>query len=165
MARADLVAADIAAVMAIAAEAGEPRQLFLAVEALAQKVLGHKQCSFFRYVDATAEVERIHSSTPASHPIGGRKRIADYPHNQSVLAKGQIYVARDKDAVALTYKDKDKIFALGVSSIMNVPVRHAGRNIGAMNLMGEAGWYDEPVFPAARTIAQLLAPSILAWRE
>ena len=162
--RPELIAHDLAAVMAIAAEAAEPRQVFLAIEALAQKTLGHKACSFFRYVDATAEVERIHSSTPASHPVGGRKRIADYPSNQAVLAKGQIYVARNRDEVGATYKDKEKIFALGVSSIMNVPVRHAGRNIGAMNLMGEAGWYTEAVFPTARAVAGLLVPAILAWR-
>ena len=157
--------ADLAAVLAISAEATEPRQILIAVDALSRKVLRHKVCSIFRYVDATQEVERIYTSSPGSHPVGGRKRIADYPHNQAVLARGEVYVAPDREAVARTYKEPERIFALGVTSIMNVPVRHAGRNLGALNLFGEAGWYDAAIFPAARTIAGLLVPALLAWRD
>ena len=155
--------ADLAALLALSAEATEPHQVLIAIDALARKVLQHKVCSIFRYVDATQEVERIYTSSPGSHPVGGRKRIADYPHNQPVLARGEIYVAPDQEAVARTYKDPERIFALGVTSIMNVPIRHAGRNLGALNLFGEAGWYSDSVFPAARTVAGLLAPTLLAW--
>ena len=156
--------ADLAAILAISAEASEPRQVLIAVDALSRKVLRHRVCSIFRYLDATQDVERIYTSSPGSHPVGGRKRIADYPHNQAVLARGEIYVAPDREAVARTYKDPERIFALGVTSIMNVPVRHAGRNLGALNLFGEAGWYGADVFPAARTVAGLLVPVLLAWR-
>lgn len=156
--------ADLAAVIAITARPHEPREVLAAVDALAARTLRHHQCSMFRYVHATAEVERIYSSTAGSHPVGGRKRIADYPHNQAVLARGDIYVAPDRAAVARTYKDSERIFALGVTSIMNVPVRQGGVNIGALNLMGEEGWYGEAVFPAARVVAALLLPTLLAWR-
>lgn len=160
-----LALADLAAVLAISAEASEPRQVLIAIDALSRKVLGHKVCSVFRYIDATQEVERIYTNSPGSHPVGGRKRIADYPHNQSVLARGDIYVAADRDAVARTYLNPERIFALGVTSIMNVPVRHSGCNLGALNLFGEAGWYGEAAFPAARAIAALLGPTLLAWRD
>lgn len=153
---------DLRAVLAVSAEAADPNQVFIAVDALAKKAIGHRVCSIFRYIDATAEVERIYSSSPATHPAGGRKRIADYPHNQAVLALGEIYVAKDRDAVAHTYKEPERIFALGVTSIMNVPVRYQGRNVGALNLFGEAGWYGEACYPVARTIAGLLVPVLLA---
>lgn len=159
-----LTAEDLAAVMAIAAEAQEPLPVLRAVNDLAQRSLRYRQLSIFRYIDATAEVERIYSTSPDSYPIGGRKHVADYPHNQAVLARGEIYVARDRDAVALTYKDPERIFALGVSSIMNVPARHGGRNLGALNLFGEAGWYGEACFATARTVAGLLVPTLLTWR-
>lgn len=159
-----LTAEDVAAVMAIAAEAHAPLPVLRAVDELAQRTLRCRQLSIFRYIDATAEVERIYSTSPDSHPIGGRKRIADYPHNQAVLARGEIYIARDRDAVALTYKDPDRIFSLGVTSIMNVPVRHGGRNLGALNLFGEAGRYDEACYATAGTVAGLLVPTLLTWR-
>lgn len=155
---------DVATVVAIAARAHEPREVLAAVDALAKRTLGHHQCSIFRYLHESEEVERIHTSTAGSHPVGGRKRIADYPHNQQVLARGDIYVAADRAAVARTYKDPERIFALGVTSIMNVPVRLNGSNVGALNLMGEAGWYGREVFPTARVVASLLAPTLLAWR-
>ena len=165
MSPARLTIEDLAAVMAIRAEAADPRQVLIAVDALARKAVGHRVCSIFRTIDATAEVERIYSSAPGSHPIGGRKKIADYPHNQPVLARGEIYVARDRDAVALTYREPERIFAHGVTSIMNVPVRFRCRNLGALNLFGEAGWYDERVFPTARTIASLLVPTLMTWGQ
>lgn len=154
---------DITALMTVAAEAPDARQVLVAAAALAQQSLRFRQCSIFRYIHATAEVERIYSTSLGSHPPGGRKRIADYPHNQAVLARGEIYVAGDRDAVARTYRDFERIFALGVTSIMNVPVRHGGRNLGALNLMGEAGWYTEACFPTARAVAGLLAPTLLGW--
>lgn len=152
---------DLAAVLAIGAHPHDADEMLAAVDRLAARTVGHRVCSVFRYVDATAEVERIYSSAPTSHPVGGRKRIAEYPHNQPVLARGDIYVAADRAAVARTYKEPERIFGLGVTSIMNVPVRHAGRNLGALNLFGEEGWYGEAAFPAARVLAALLLPTLM----
>jgi GAF domain-containing protein len=156
---------DLAAIMNLSAEAKDAQQVLVAVVALARKALRFRQCSIFVYIAETAEVERIFSTNLGSHPPGGRKLIADYPHNQAVLARGEIYVAKDRDAVALTYKDAPSLFAMGVTSIMNVPVRHGGRNLGALNLMGEAGWYGEAVFGSSRIVAGLLAPTLLAWQR
>ncbi|MFM9940742.1 MAG: hypothetical protein ACKVP7_14760 [Hyphomicrobiaceae bacterium] len=160
----DLTVADIAAVQAIATETREPRQILIGVEALAKKVLGYKGCTMFRYIHETQEVERIHSSDLVAYPVGGRKQIAAYPVNQAVLARGEIYVAADREAVKGTYKDFEKIFALGVTSIMNVPVRLAGRNIGAMNVFGEAGQFDDAAKLKGRVLAGLMVPAILTWK-
>ncbi len=158
-------AAPIAAVQAIVAEAREPRQILIAVEALARQVLGYRGATMFRYIDATAEVERIHSSDLIAYPVGGRKQVAAYPVNQAVLARGEVYVAADREAVKGTYKDFDKIFALGVTSIMNVPVRLAGRNIGALNVFGEAGQFDAAAKRKGQVLAALMIPAILTWKE
>lgn len=155
---------DVEAIVALSADASDPARVLVSVDDLAKRTIRHKVCSIFRYIDATAEVERIYTSSPGTHPTGGRKRISDYPHNQPVLARGEIYIARNCEAVARTYKEPERIFALGVTSIMNVPVRYAGRNVGALNLFGEAGWYAEPCFPTARAIAGLLVPTLMSWR-
>jgi len=161
----DLTVADIAAVQAVAAETREPRDILVAVEALARQVLGYRGATMFRYIDATAEVERIHSSDAVAYPIGGRKQVAAYPVNQAVLARGEVYVAADREAVKGTYKDFEKIFALGVTSIMNVPVRLAGRNIGAFNVFGEAGQFDDAAKKKGQVLAALMIPAILTWKE
>ena len=156
---------DIAAVQAVTAEAADPRQILIAVEALAKKTLGYKGSTMFRYVPGTGEVERIHSSNLQAYPIGGRKQVTAYPVNQAVLARGEIYVADGADDVRGTYKDFEKIFALGVTSIMNVPVRQGGRNLGAMNVFGEAGQFDAAAKAKARVIAALMVPALLAWPD
>ena len=161
----DLTVADVAAVQAVTAETRDPRQILVAIESLARETLGYRGATMFRYIDAAAEVERIHSSDLVAYPVGGRKQVAAYPVNQAVLARGEVYVAADRDAVKLTYKDFEKIFALGVTSIMNVPVRLAGRNIGALNIFGEAGQFDDDAKRKGRMLAALMVPAILAWKE
>jgi hypothetical protein len=117
----------------------------------------------FRYVHETSEVERIHSSDFVSYPVGGRKRIADYPTNQSVLARGEVYIAKGRDDIRGTYKDFDKIFGLGVTSIMNVPVRFCEKNVGAFNLFGEEGQFGEAQAADARVLAGLMVPVVMGF--
>jgi transcriptional regulator with GAF, ATPase, and Fis domain len=116
----------------------------------------------FRYIPATGEVERIHSSDTSAYPLGGRKRVVDYPVNQSVLARGEVYIAKGRTDVRGTYKDYEKIFGLGVTSIMNVPVRFGGTNIGALNLFGEEGQFGEAEAADVRLLAGLMVPALLA---
>jgi hypothetical protein len=158
-----LAADDIARVLAFAAEAPRPLALLDAIGRLAMDTLGARGFTMFRYIHATAEVERIHSSDPVAYPTGGRKRIADYPTNQAVLARGEVYVARGRDDVRATYKDFEKIFALGVTSIMNVPVRFCGANVGAINLFGVEGQFGAGHETDGRILAGMMLPAILAW--
>ncbi len=161
----ELTVSHLASVMRIAADSPKPEAALQAVTELALTAIGCKGCTIFRYIDATAEVERIYSSNLASYPLGGRKAISAYPVNQAVLAKGEIYVAQDRAGVTRTYKDFEKIFAMGVTSIMNVPVRHAGRNLGALNCFGEEGWFDADRQARGRIVAGLLVPTLLAWNS
>lgn len=165
MPREQLNVEDIAAVLVVQAAAPHPKAILEAVEALARRSIGCKGLTMFRYLPATGEVERLHSSDVVAYPLGGRKRVAQYPVNQAVLARGDVYIARDAEAIRGTYKDAEKIFSLGVTSIMNVPVRLAGRNIGAMNLFGEAGWFDDEAVRRGRILAGLMAPALMSWPD
>lgn len=153
---------DVRRLTAFAAEAPRPLAVLEAVGEVARIVLAARGFTMFRYISETAEVERIHSSDLVQYPLGGRKRIADYPVNQSVLARGEVYVARDRADVRGTYKDFEKIFGLGVTSIMNVPVRFAGANIGALNVFGTEHQFDEARVADARVLAGLMVAALLA---
>lgn len=163
MTRRRLALDDIAAAMSFAAEAPRPLAILDAIGELARSAIGAKGFTMFRYVHETKEVERIHSSDFVRYPVGGRKRIADYPVNQSVLARGEVYIARNPDDVRATYKDFEKIFALGITSIMNVPVRFGGSNIGALNLFGVEGQFGDAAEADARLLAGLMVPAISFW--
>jgi transcriptional regulator with GAF, ATPase, and Fis domain len=153
---------DVARLMAFAAEAPRPLSILEAIGALTRSVIGAKGFTMFRYIPATGEVERIHSSDTTAYPLGGRKRVKDYPVNQSVLARGEVYIAKGRADIRGTYKDYEKIFGLGVTSIMNVPVRFGGTNIGALNLFGEEGQFDEAKAADARVLAGLMVAPLLA---
>lgn len=151
---------DVMRVAAFAAEAPRPLAVLEAIGALAQSVIGARAFTMFRYLHETGEVERILSSDPVLYPVGGRKRIADFPTNQGVLARGDVYIARGADDIRATYKDHEKIFGMGITSIMNVPVRFCEANIGAINLLGEAGQFGEPEVADVRVLASLMVPAI-----
>ena len=60
-----------------------------------------------------------------------------------------------------TYADHESLFALGITALLNVPIRHAGRRLGTMNLCGEEGMYGAAEVVRGRVLAGLLAPWLL----
>lgn len=152
---------DVARLAAFSAEAPRPLAVLEAIGAIAQRIIGAKDFTMFRYILESGEVERLHSSNPLLYPVGGRKRIVDYPANQSVLARGEVYISKGPDEIRSTYKDHEKIFGMGITSIMNVPVRFCETNIGAMNLLGETGRFGEAEAADARVLAALMVPAVL----
>ncbi|MBS0241920.1 MAG: hypothetical protein JSS20_07065 [Proteobacteria bacterium] len=153
---------DVARLCAFATEAPRPLAVLEAIGSVVMRVLGAKGFTMFRYLPASGEVERIHSSDQGAYPVGGRKRVVDYPTNQAVLARGEVYIAHGREDVRGTYKDFEKIFALGVTSIVNVPVRFGGVNIGALNCFGVEGQFDAAKAADARVLAQLMVAPILS---
>jgi GAF domain-containing protein len=152
---------DIAAVMDITA-VEEAQATYRAVDALARRVIGHTLFTVNRHLAASAEVERLYSSNPTAYPVGGRKHKRDTPWGRIVLDQGEVYIARNSEEVRDAFSDHALIASLGVSSIMNVPIRFGGETLGAMNLCGEEGQYAEADIPAAKVIAALLVPVVMA---
>jgi hypothetical protein len=46
-----------------------------------------------------------------------------------------------------------------------VPIRHAGRRLGAVNLCGEEGMYGPAEIARGKILAGLLVPTLLALRD
>jgi GAF domain-containing protein len=156
-----LTTTDLAALAALSAGAHEAAQLYAAVDAVVQKVIGHKLFTIMRVHEAAQEVERLHSSNEAAYPVGGRKQKRDTHWGRVVLDEGQVFIARTPDAVREAFADYELIFSLGVGSIMNVPINYRGRSLGTMNISHEAGWFREQDAAAGRLLAALLVPALL----
>ena len=152
---------DLAGLAALSASAHEPRELYAAVDALAQKVIGHCLFTIMRVHEAAMEVERVHSSNTAAYPVGGRKQKRGTPWGQVVLDKGEVFVARTPDEVRAAFDDHALITSLGVGSIMNVPIGYRGRRLGTMNIAHEAGWFRDQDAAAGLLFAPLLVPALL----
>jgi GAF domain-containing protein len=156
-----LALADLAALAGRLAAGHEPAQLYGAIDALVQEVIGHKLFTLMRVHQAEAQVERIYSSNAAAYPVGGRKEKRGTPWSRVVLDRGEVFVARNPDEVRSAFADHELIFSLGIGSIMNVPLGYRGRRLGTMNISHEAGWFTDEDAAAALLIAPFVVPSLV----
>ncbi len=157
-----LTASDIASLLALQAECADAATVFAAAANLAAACCGElRLITVLRYREAEALVERVYSSEPA-YSIGGTKPLAQFPLNHAAMSQGQIFHAATAAEVKAAFADHERLFAMGITAILNSPIRHAGRRLGTLNLCGRDGQFGRSEIDAARTIAASLAPSLLA---
>ena len=157
----DLAMADVAAVLGLQAASMDVNTVFDAAARLARETVGpYRLLTVLRYREAEAEVERIYSSDPA-YPIGGRKALSQFPVNHAAMARGDCFLAGTRVEVEAAFADHDALFAMGITAILNSPVRHAGRRLATFNICGHDGQFGAREIAAARLIAALLAPTLL----
>jgi GAF domain-containing protein len=151
---------DVAAAMEVAASRNA-QAAYAAVDDLAQRAIGHKLFTVMRYLPATVEVERLYSSNPAAYPPGGRKPKQGTPWGDAVLDRGEVFIAPDAAGVRAAFTDHALLAQLGISAILNVPIRLRGRVLGTMNLSHQAGHFTSDMIAPGRVLAGLLAPLLL----
>jgi GAF domain-containing protein len=154
--------ADVADVMEATASQDDAGATFRAVEALARRTVGHKLFTVMRNIEASQEVERLHSSNPAAYPVGGRKQKEGTRWGGIVLDRGEVFLARNPDELRAAFPDHELIRSLGIGAILNVPIRLAGRCIGTMNLCGDAGQYGDADIAPGKVLAALLVPAVIS---
>src|ERR1041384_6456831 len=129
-----LASEDIAYAMEIIASSTDEYAGYAAVDDLAQRAIGHRLFTVMRYLPETVEVERLYSSNPSDYPPGGRKPKQGTPWGDVVLDRGEVFIAADAEGVRAAFSDHALLARLGISSIMNIPIRFRGRVLGTMNL-------------------------------
>jgi hypothetical protein len=128
----------------------------------AQSSFGYRLFTAMRYLPATDEVERVYTSDPGSYPLGGRKLKRDTAWSRQVLGAGEPYFANEEHGIRAAFDDADKVLALGLGAVINVPVRHQGRVVGTLNFLREAGGYSLADVPKALALAPLAAAALAA---
>jgi GAF domain-containing protein len=159
-ARRDLTLDDVTGVLALSAGA-PPDRVYEAVSRLASEVVGIKMLTVLGFVEATKEVERLYSSNPETYPVGGRKRLSDINRDDTLAARGEVFLAADPEAVRRTFPDHELLLGLGIGSVLNAPIRHAARRLGTLNCCGTASGFGVRQIEAAKTLAHLLVPVLL----
>jgi len=161
-ARRELTTADVAEVIALATERPEARDAYRAVERVAAETVGWRLFTVLRYVESAQAVERLYSSDEKAYPVGGRKPLDKITASHGAMDKGEVFLAATKEEVRKAFFDHELIFSLGITAILNVPIRHAGRRLGTVNLCGEEGMYGPAEIARGKILAGLLVPSLLA---
>jgi hypothetical protein len=152
---------DLYAVTQAQRAADQPRAICAVLETLSAQVIGHRLFTVMRFDSTRSEVQRIYSNMPGGYSLGGRKRKKATAWADHVLREMKVFLGNGPDDIRSAFDDHETILGLGLGSVLNIPVVYAGRCLGTMNLLHEAGWYraeDEHtgVMLAAFLIAPLL---------
>ncbi len=141
--------------------AGQPRAICAALQEVSAGVIGHRLFTVMRFDSARAEVQRLHSSRPDAYPPGGRKQKKATAWADRVLRDRQVYRGTTPADIVSAFDDHATILGLGLGSVLNIPVVYAGRCLGTMNLLHEAGWYRAEDEDAGCALAAFLIPALL----
>ena len=160
--RRELTMADVAEVIALTTERLDARDAYRAIERISAEAVGWRLFTILRYVEAAGAVERLYSSDEKAYPVGGRKPLDKITASHGAMDKGEVFLAPTKEDVRQAFFDHELIFSLGITAILNVPIRHAGRRLGTVNLCGEEGMYGSAEIARGKILAGLLVPSLLA---
>ncbi len=154
-----LSTADIAAVVAMTSDRIDAQQVYRLVETIAAETCGFVLLTTLKFVEAEGVVERIHSSDPPSHPIGGRKPLDKLTESHGGN-EGDVFHAATQADVARAFYDHTFLFEMGIGSILNAPIRHAGRRFGTLNFCGTDSQYGAEEIETATILAGLLVPCL-----
>ncbi len=148
-------------VIAALAHTDQPVATFRALDHALAASPGHKLFTVLLHHPAARQSERFYTNRPDEYPIGGRKPVTDSPWMQQVIHAGQPYIGRTRHDIETVFFDNALIATLGCESVLNMPVRWAGRTLGTLNLLHAAGHYTEAHLAHVQLLAQLAAPALL----
>ena len=142
-------------------EAGQPDQGFRALDRAMGAAIGHKLFTVLLHYPEARESERRYTNQPAAYPVGGRKPVTASAWTERLFVERRPYIGVSAEDIRAVFFDHQLILSLGCASVLNVPVVWDGRTLGTINLLHEAGWYDEGDVSVAQIFAALVTPALL----
>ena len=107
------------------------------------------------------ELQRLWSSNIKAYPVAGFKRKTLTPWSHQLLLRHEVFVGEGDAALAAAFDDHSRIKALGLHSIVNIPLLMDGRCAATFNVLGsQANWLPRDV-TLIRFLAVLATPWVL----
>ncbi|WP_458094215.1 GAF domain-containing protein [Roseomonas sp. WA12] len=150
---------------AVAASMAQPEQPLVGLRALdcaLAATVGHKLFTVLVLNWAAGQKQRYYSNQPDAYPTGGHKPIEPLgEYHETVVLAGRPRFLHDRADIVHAFPDHPLILSLGCEGAVNVPVRWNGKTLGGLNLLDEAGRYNEEQTPLLLTFAALAVPALL----
>jgi hypothetical protein len=109
---------------------------------------------------------RLWSSHPDIWPPGGEKPLPrDSELFRVVVGQGLPRLLDGAEAMRAAFADHALILAAGLEAAVNMPVRHQGRTLGALNLLHQAGHYAGLDLSRLVALADGAAPLLMPGRR
>lgn len=149
---------DLTAALAVP---NQPEATFKALEALVAKTIGVKLFTLMQ-IDRKRDVAwRTYSNMPDAYPTSGEKPRQDNKWSDHVEGRHQTFVANSIAEIAEVFPDHALIQSLGCESCINIPVVVAGKVVGTLNCLHDAGHYTPDRVAASETLKQAGALAFL----
>lgn len=140
----------------------QPATTFQAIERGLKELVGHRMFTFLHFDLGAGTMERLYSNLGRDYPAGGHKPLRGGEWRESLIERGEVFLARDVEALRAVYSDHATLTSLGCGSVLNVPIRHDGVTLGTMNLLDAEGRYDDDTGRIALIFAGFALPAFLA---
>lgn len=150
------------AVVAGACAGPDPAALFAALDAYARPVLGQTLCTVNRLDAGRLSLVRLYSSDPQSYPPGGGKDKRGTEWGRHVLQEQKVFVGEGIDAIRQSFNDHRAIEALGLRSVINVPLAARGICLGTLNFLMPQDSIGADKVAFARLVGLLALPGMMA---
>lgn len=126
---------------ALAEAHNQPETAFAAMARLTDALIGVRLFTLMTFDPRTREARRIFSNMPDAYPVLGTKPVNETHWTGHVLDRHETFVANTIEGIAEVFYDHELIRSLGCESVINVPVVVAGKTLGTINCLHEAGFY------------------------
>ncbi|MBR0836898.1 GAF domain-containing protein [Bradyrhizobium manausense] len=144
------------------AEQGQPGILLARLDMALAQTIGHKLFTVLVLNEDVGQNQRYYSNQPGAYPVGGSKPIdRSSVFYKEIVLTGKPRICYDYEDTKRAFFDHELIRSLGCESAVNYPVRWNGKTIGTLNLLHQAGWYNEKNVAAIGAFAALSAPALL----
>ncbi len=129
-----------------------------------RSTVGHRLFTVSRILPAGDEVERIFTNMPEVYPLQGRKPM-DQSDWTRMMERGECFIANKPDEFGAHFGDLDLIVSLGLGAVINLPVQHAGRRLGTLNLLDAEGAYRGDVVAQCKAMLPLAQQAFLEYEQ
>ncbi|MEI2416578.1 GAF domain-containing protein [Orrella sp. JC864] len=145
--------------LAGAMERGDGLAALAAIDSLAGAQLAHALFTVNRFDAPAMRVVRLYSSNPAAYPAGGSKDKRGTEWGRHVLLERRVFVGEGADAIRQAFDDHAAIAALGLRSVINVPVVLRQACLGTVNFLMRSEHVSAEQLGAARLAALHAVPA------
>ena len=108
-------------------------------------------------------LQRFYASPGAAMrwPVNGVKRKTLTPWTETLFVRGQPFVAAGAEALARAFDDYEQMKAIGIDSVVNVPLLKGNLCYATFNVFGTQGRWEPPQVVALRLLALAAARWVL----
>jgi hypothetical protein len=152
----------IESVASAGTEAGQPNAILTKLDRALDQAVGHKLFTVLVLNEELGQNQRYYSNQPQAYPVGGSKPIdRSSALYKDVITAGKPRICYNYDDIKRAFFDHELIRSLGCESAVNFPVRWNGKTVGTLNLLHQAGWYNDQNVAAIGPFAALAVPALL----